>query len=612
MGEVLASHKAGRSLGLIVALLIAPVVALWFIYFQEAQVNIQAAKREQAGLHLSLELAPVYYRGVWVPSEGKWAGINEAESALGIQNDAFMKAFARAQKSNARHAIAKSSGETARNAETGARRSAELASLKAQLDRTVNLSKLAVDPDDESYFLIQATLVNLPTLARDYDFALAYIEQKLSDGVLLERELRDITRIVGKVELNRDAFLSNMSVGIAKNTARGSLNGMQLIVAKLNKQIERMTTFVSQASPAGTQIGLKTFVESSIADDKVFPVAAHITQLAGAHIQKRLEMRTDALNDKFYFMTAIGIGFALAGIGVAGFMFRRTLSQLDYVETAKRESDDMANQLSSMNAEMSELNRELAQKMQALGSAQDELLKKGKMEQLGQLTATVAHELRNPLGAVRTSAFLLQRRLKSLNIDADLQFTRINNGISRCDNTITQLLDFSRTKKIVTKSAIIDDWMARCVEEAAAHIPSEIEVQCVLGLGELQLNFDPARLERAIVNLMTNASEALVGKGKDKRQDHVRTPMISIHTFKAGTSVGISVRDNGPGIPPEHLSKIREPLFTTKNFGTGLGIPAVEQIAAQHDGKLSIESEAGKGADFTIWLPLHPEISEAA
>ncbi len=89
------------------------------------------------------------------------------------------------------------------------------------------------------------------------------------------------------------------------------------------------------------------------------------------------------------------------------------------------------------------------------------------MEQLGQLTATVAHELRNPLGAVRTSAFLLERKLKDKGLGIEAQLERINNGIVRCDNIITQLLDFSRTKQLQCQPGDLDDWLTGIVEEEA-------------------------------------------------------------------------------------------------------------------------------------------------
>ena len=80
-------------------------------------------------------------------------------------------------------------------------------------------------------------------------------------------------------------------------------------------------------------------------------------------------------------------------------------------------------------------------------------------------------------------------------------------------------------------------------------------------------------------------------------------PRIAVTSRQTARGIEVSVSDNGPGIRPEHLEKIREPLFTTKSFGTGLGIPAVEQILGQHGGRLEILSEPGQGAVFTIILP---------
>jgi signal transduction histidine kinase len=117
------------------------------------------------------------------------------------------------------------------------------------------------------------------------------------------------------------------------------------------------------------------------------------------------------------------------------------------------------------------------------------------------------------------------------------------------------------------------------------------------------VNIEPARFERAIINLLNNASEALVGKGDDPKSFYCETPAIRISTAVSNRGVEITVADNGPGISADNLAKIREPLFTTKNFGTGLGIPAVEQILEQHGGGLDITSREGGGATFTIWIP---------
>jgi PAS domain S-box-containing protein len=260
-------------------------------------------------------------------------------------------------------------------------------------------------------------------------------------------------------------------------------------------------------------------------------------------------------------------------------------------------------ELQRINEEVSRLNRELATNVRKLSDAQDELIKKGRMEQLGQLTATVAHELRNPLGAVRTSAFLLERKLKDKGMGVEAQLDRINKGIVRCDNIITQLLDFSRSKQLQCTPGDLDEWLTGVVEEEAKKLPVQVSVELLLGLDGETVPFDPSRLERAVINMINNAVEAMTGTVEQVNAGAVAEPKLTISTFMKKGHVSLRVIDNGPGITPDVLTRIREPLFTTKSFGTGLGVPAIEQIAVQHGGRLDIRSEVGVGSSFTVWLP---------
>ena len=268
--------------------------------------------------------------------------------------------------------------------------------------------------------------------------------------------------------------------------------------------------------------------------------------------------------------------------------------------------------LHTAHEQIATLNAELLEKMSSLKLAQDELGKKGRMEQLGQLTATVAHELRNPLGGVRTSAYLLERKLAGKGMGAEQSLQRINNGILRCDKIITQLLDFSRTAQVRCEMKDLDQWLKYVIEEEAKTLPSNIRIKLSLGMENQFVPFDPARLQRAVINLLSNASEAMVGRSNDEPVDAVESPEIDVSTFVSGDKAMLRVRDNGPGIPPDVLARIREPLFTTKNFGTGLGIPAVEQIAVQHGGTLEIKSSPGDGAEFMLILPLNQPARSAA
>lgn len=269
-------------------------------------------------------------------------------------------------------------------------------------------------------------------------------------------------------------------------------------------------------------------------------------------------------------------------------------------------------ELKRINDEITRLNSELADNMRRLREAQDEIVRRGRMAQLGQLTATVAHEIRNPLGAVRTAAFLIERKLKDKGTGVEPQLQRIASGITRCDNIISQLLDFSRSRALMLEPVDIDAWLSRLVSEEAEKLPAAVTIECDFGLGGAMASIDPARMSRVVVNLLSNAVEALVGKGDDPSRFACPDPRVRIVTRASGRGVEIAVNDNGPGISEEVRGRILEPLFTTKSFGTGLGLPAVEKILEDHKGGLDIHSVPGDGATFVAWFPCTQPESVAA
>ena len=259
-------------------------------------------------------------------------------------------------------------------------------------------------------------------------------------------------------------------------------------------------------------------------------------------------------------------------------------------------------ELQRINDEVSRLNRELANSIEHLKQAQDKIIRNGRMTQLGEVTATIAHELRNPLGSVRTSAFLMQRLLKDENPKLLTQLKRIDAGIIRCDAIITQLLDFARSTKPTLLAVALDPWLENLVREEVEKLPEDVECTLELTTGDREILFDPSQMSRVVINLLSNAAEAMLhatnatGKPSAKAKIHV------LSRLREGC-VEIVVRDNGPGISPENLKRILEPLFTTKSFGTGLGLPAVQKVLELHGGQLDVHSVMGAGASFTACWP---------
>jgi signal transduction histidine kinase len=276
------------------------------------------------------------------------------------------------------------------------------------------------------------------------------------------------------------------------------------------------------------------------------------------------------------------------------------------------EARNHAAELSKLNGDVTYLNMELAAKIKALGEAQDDIIRKGRMAQLGQLIATVAHEIRNPLGGIRTSAFLLRRVLPGADEKAIGSLERIDNGVKRCDDIITQLLDFSRTASPQVETTNLDSWVEECVQTEADAAPPEVEFSCDLGAPNISVAFDRARMRRALTNIINNACESMMDRDRRISKAFGKTPSIRVATRLSGRGAEISITDNGPGIALDVLARIREPLYTTKSFGTGLGIPAVEKTLELHGGGLDIASRVGHGTTFTIWLPLTSPSQSAA
>jgi signal transduction histidine kinase len=124
-----------------------------------------------------------------------------------------------------------------------------------------------------------------------------------------------------------------------------------------------------------------------------------------------------------------------------------------------------------------------------------------------------------------------------------------------------------------------------------------------LGAGGAMARLDSGRLQRVFVNLIDNARDA-IREAMAAAKDPLRSPAVTVRTRVDGRRIAVAVEDNGSGIPAEVLPKIFEPLFSTKGFGIGLGLPTVKQIIEQHHGEIDVTSPPGQGTTVTFWLPL--------
>jgi signal transduction histidine kinase len=250
---------------------------------------------------------------------------------------------------------------------------------------------------------------------------------------------------------------------------------------------------------------------------------------------------------------------------------RKPVDHVELIARARNMLELRARQLAlaRANEHVVKLNVELADSIEKLSAAQEDIIRKGKLAQLGQLTATIAHEIRNPLGAARNAIYIIDCLMNQDDPGLQQQLRRMNTAIGRCDKVITELLDFARVESLRHETVIIDDWLGAVLAGEAKNFPSRVQLSSHFGLGDSRATFDPREMERAIINLLSNACEAL-SNGRDRSGDAAESPKIHVSTKRVSNSVEITVADNGPGIPESNMSRVREPLFTTKSFGVGL------------------------------------------
>jgi signal transduction histidine kinase len=275
--------------------------------------------------------------------------------------------------------------------------------------------------------------------------------------------------------------------------------------------------------------------------------------------------------------------FAAAAIGIMVYLIARQF---------KTHADLAAMREDRIEAEKIEIER-------ARLAAETELLKSERLSVLGQLTATVAHELRNPLSAIRNTLFTVKELAANAGVKLDRPIARMERSIERCDRIISDLLEYTRNRELNRTRLRFDRWLADMLAEQP--IPAPIVLSTDLAAADAIVAADSDRVRRVVINLVENAAQALA----ETPPDHQKR--IAVRTTIADGKVVLMVEDTGPGIPPENLSRIFEPLFSTKSFGTGLGLPTVKQIVNQHGGIIAVDSEVGRGTCVTVRLPLQVE-----
>jgi PAS domain S-box-containing protein len=243
------------------------------------------------------------------------------------------------------------------------------------------------------------------------------------------------------------------------------------------------------------------------------------------------------------------------------------------------------------------LERMVSERSRELLEAQIQLEEAKRLSAIGTLAATVAHELRNPLGVIQTALYNIRRKNKDDALDRHL--ARMEKKVLESNLIISNLLRYSRVKQLSYEEANLPTIIRDSLEAAADRFPGQV-VDIVLDLepiGNETLKLDTVQMREVFDNIINNAYQAVGNEGG-------RIEIVG-RIDKEGT-VSVSIKDNGSGITREDLEHVFEPFFSRKSKGTGLGLSICKEIIRLHGGTILVESEPACGTTVTVVLPTAP------
>ncbi len=232
---------------------------------------------------------------------------------------------------------------------------------------------------------------------------------------------------------------------------------------------------------------------------------------------------------------------------------------------------------------------------------EDEISRVKTLAALGEMAATVAHEVRNPLGGITGFADLLKKEIAA--DDSRKHYVeKIIEGVENLNRIVKGLLNYTKMLKVVPQEVYLEKFLDEVINFYKMDLQREKKKVAILkeySKPALKAKIDPEHFRQAVLNLLQNATQSMSGGGKiritaDYTQDSTLKP----------EKLFLKISDSGCGMSPEVLEKVFTPFFTTKEGGTGLGLATVKKIVEAHQGEIKVNSELGKGTEVVISLPL--------
>ena len=252
-----------------------------------------------------------------------------------------------------------------------------------------------------------------------------------------------------------------------------------------------------------------------------------------------------------------------------------------YNQLSKKLKKDFANVVArekNLELQRNKLSLEVEEKTR-------DLIRTEKMASVGQLSSRLVHDLRNPLSVIKSTVELLKINNKKMDEKTAQKFERIENAMKKISYQIEDVLDFVRQSELHLKRQSVEEVLKSTI--SGMDLPKDVKIK--LNSQKIVVNCDTRKLEAVFTNIITNAAQAMNGKGE-----------IKIKVIEDDEDALIKFEDTGPGMTNSIMEKIFDPLYTTKDTGTGLGLSICKNIIEQHGGTIEVSSPP---TVFTIRLP---------
>ena len=248
------------------------------------------------------------------------------------------------------------------------------------------------------------------------------------------------------------------------------------------------------------------------------------------------------------------------------------------------------------------LEARIEQRTRELSDAQEELLRREKLNMLGIVAANVGNELRNPLGVMNNAVYYLSTLLADADESVREYLEIIGKEIEGSRRVLSDFIDFFAAAPSRAKDVPVDELISQSL--ALCDVPGNVTVRVEFPEALPVAKVDPSQMRQVFRNLIANAAQAMP-EGGELRIGACHAPGSEVQNLEPGTLnlVEISVADGGAGIPPENMEKVFQPLFSTKARGIGLGLSICKSFTEANGGRIEVESKVGKGTTFTVALP---------